>query len=255
MRFLRRDRSAGRPPTRTRTHGLPPSGNGASSFHLHWHMPASRSLVEVAATLEVIDRPAVARLYFWALQVSFSGGGAAHTGLQWLPARGGIPAVNWGGYRAEGGELDGSVSPLPSLDGNPNTRLHDWALGTPHRLRVLRGDEGWQATVDDVVIRELFAPGRHLAAPMVWSEVFAACDDPPVRVRWSDFEAITDDGSVVHPDGLAVTYQSYADGGCDNTDVVVDDIGVVQVTSTERLTPPGARIPWPPAPPLAGGGT
>lgn len=230
---------------RIRTSGRPTSSNGASSFHLHWRMPASDPLVEVQATIEVLEPPRTADLYFWALQVGFSGGGAAHTGLQWHPARGGIPAVNWGGYRGGGGELDGSVSDLPALDGNPNTRLLDWEPVRPHVLRVFAAPDGrgWRASVDDVAIRDLYAPGEFLVSPIVWSEVFAPCDGPSVVVRWSGLRGITAKGRVVEPEALSVTYQSYADGGCDNTDFVVDDIGVRQVTSTERHVPHGAELP------------
>ena len=237
---------------RERTSGRPPSGNGASSFHLHWRMPTAEPLLEVEATIEVLVPPAVPRLYFWALQVGFAGGGAAHTGLQWLPERGGLPAVNWGGYRAAGGELDGTVSPLPSLDGNPNTRLYDWEPHEPrpHRLHVFRapGGAGWRATVDGTLIRDLHAPGDHIVSPIVWSEVFAACDDPSVTVRWSRLRARTAGGTEVEPEGLAVTYQPYADGGCDNTDVALDASGARQTTATARQTPAGAVLPWPPRP-------
>lgn len=230
---------------RVRVTGRPPSGNGASSFHLFWHMPPADRLVEVEATLEVLVPPAVPTLYFWALQVGFSGGGAAHTGLQWHPFRGGVGAVNWGGYRGGGGELDGSVSPLPALDGNPNTRLFDWEPARPHVLRVFPspGGQGWRATVDDVVIRDLYAPGEYLVSPMVWSEVFADCDDPSVVVRWSGLRARTHGGEVVEPRGVGVNYQSYGDGGCDNTDITLDEVGVRQITSTERRTPGGTVLP------------
>jgi hypothetical protein len=211
-------------------------------MHARWHVGAAR-FVEVAATLEVLVAPAVPRLYFWALQVGFAGarggGGAGHTGLQWLPVDGGLPAVNWGGYGADGRELDGTVSPLPSLDGNPNTRLLAWDPSVPHRLRVYRSPEGrgWRAEVDGAVVRDLFGAGEYLVEPMVWSEVFAACDDPPTVVRWSAFEGRQEDGSVVVPDAVTVTYQSWADGGCTNTDASLDGVGVVQATGTPRRTP------------------
>ena len=231
---------------RTRETGRPPSGNGASSFHLHWRLPPA-PLVEVSATVEVVRPPAVPRLYFWALQVGFSGGGAAHTGLQWLPHDGGTAAVNWGGYGSDGRELEGTVSPLPSIDGNPNTRLLAWEAGTPHRLRVFRSPEGhgWRATVDGVVVRDLFAAGEYLGGPLVWSEVFAACDDPPVVVRWSRFEATDRAGSRLVPDAVSVTYQSWAEGGCTNTDVEPDAAGILQVTATPRRTPHGAVLAVP----------
>jgi hypothetical protein len=211
-------------------------------------MDTGQPLVEVSATIEVLEPPAVARLYFWALQVGFSGGGAAHTGLQWLPVEDGMPAVNWGGYAAKGGELDGSVSPLPTLDGNPNTRLFDWEANEPYRLAVSRSPErGWRATVNDVVIRDLWAPGEHLVSPIMWSEVFAACDDPSVVVRWSDMQATTASGSVAKPDGVLVTFQSYVDGGCDNTTVEVDGTGgVLQITTANRTVPHGSVLPLQP---------
>ena len=76
---------------------------------------------------------------------------------------------------------------------------------------------------------------------MVWSEVFARCDDPSVPVRWSNFSARTAVESVA-PRSVSVNYQSYADGGCTNTDVGVDDVGIVQVTNAERTTAQGARL-------------
>jgi hypothetical protein len=76
---------------------------------------------------------------------------------------------------------------------------------------------------------------------MVWSEVFAHCDDPCVRVRWSDFTARTADG-VVRPTAVSVNYQSFADGGCTNTDVYDDGIGIVQSTNTGRMTTQGTRL-------------
>src|SRR5947209_2169378 len=83
---------------RMRTTGRPTSSNRASSFHLHWKMPTAEKFTEVSVTIEVLVPPAVPELYFWALQAGFSGGGAAHTGLQWFPEGSGRPAVNWGGY-------------------------------------------------------------------------------------------------------------------------------------------------------------
>jgi hypothetical protein len=231
---------------RIRESGVPPSGNGASSFHLHWRMPPA-PLVEVSATIEVLVAPTVPRLYFWALQVGFSDGSAAHTGLQWLPFGAGIPAVNWGGYGPGGRELDGTVSDLPSVDGNLNTRRFDWQAGVAHRLRVFPSPAGpgWRASVDEVVVRDLFAGGDHLTGPLVWSEVFAACDDPSVVVRWSGFEAVDRAGRVTIPDAVTVTYQGWADGGCTNTDVEVDDRGVRQTTGVGRRTPDGAVLPLP----------
>jgi hypothetical protein len=112
-------------------------------------------------------------------------------------------------------------------------------------LRVYRSPDGsgWRASIDGTVIRDLYGPGEHLTNPIVWSEVFAACDHPSVVVRWSGLHAVTVDGRTVEPEGVMVTYQSFADGGCDNTNVDVDDMGVLQVTNTERVTPAGAVLP------------
>src|SRR5436190_306010 len=96
--------------TRERVRGRATSSNRASSMHLWWE-PGPRSLREVAVTLEVVEPPVVDELYFWALQVSFVDGdrhvGGAHLGLQWYSPHPGSTAVNWGGYRDAGGELDG----------------------------------------------------------------------------------------------------------------------------------------------------
>ena len=234
---------------RLRTTGRPPSGNGASSFHLWWRLPERVPLVAVSVDLEVVVEPGADALYFWALQVGFSGGGAGHTGPQWLPASAGVRrAVNWGGYGSHGGELRGTESPLASIDGNPNTRAYEWSTGEPHRLAVERGEQGWRATIDGVLIRELFGDGDFLVDPVVWSEVFARCDSPSVVVRWSGFEATTADGQVVRPEGLAVNYQAHAQGGCDNTTVAVDESGVSQITNADRTVPQGTVLDvsaWP----------
>src|SRR2546421_13033699 len=69
---------------RARTRGLPPSGNGASSFHLGWRLPPGADhVVSASVTLEVLTPPVVDHLYFWALQVAFPAAGPAPLGLQW----------------------------------------------------------------------------------------------------------------------------------------------------------------------------
>ena len=233
---------------RVRTHGFPPSGNGASSFHLGWRLPPDVGhLVSASVTLEVLTPPAVDHLYFWALQVSFPGAGAAHLGLQWNDRHPGFGAVNWGGYAADGSLLSGTESPLPSTPADPNTRDYPWKPARPYRLRVHRVDAGaWRGGVTDlridntVTVRDLTAAAPYLGDPMAWSEVFARCDDPPVTVRWSAFEVVTDGGDRFAPTSLAVNYQSHADGGCANTTSVLDDgSAVLQVTSTDRATPQG----------------
>ncbi len=245
-----------RPGGRTRERGDPPSANGASSLHLSWDLPGT--FAEVTVTLEVLEPPTVNRLYFWALQASFTDrgrdGGAAHLGLQWHPSYPGRTAVNWGGYRPSGPVLAGSESLLPSAEGNPHTRDYRWAARTPYRLRIARSPAGagaWRGSVTDLrsdavtVVRDLHAEGTHLSRVVMWSEVFARCDHPPVAVRWSDPEAVTDDGEVLRPSLVVVNYQSLEDGGCTNTCSLVDDVGLVQRTNTARTNPLGARLAVP----------
>jgi hypothetical protein len=237
---------------RARTRGFPPSGNGASSFHLGWRLPPGAGhLVSAGVTLAVLTPPVVDRLYFWALQVAFRGAGAAHLGLQWNHRHPGFGAVNWGGYAADGSLLAGTESPLPSTPADPNTRDYPWQPQRAYGLGVHRTDEGtWRGEVTDLTtgdattVRDLMPGASFLGDPMVWSEVFARCDDPPVTVRWSDFEVVTDAGDRFAPTAVAVNYQSHADGGCANTTSVLDrERGVLQATSTERTTPQGAALP------------
>ena len=236
---------------RARTRGFPPSGNGASSLHLGWRLPRGAGhLVEAGVTLEVVTPPAVDHLYFWALQVGFPGAGAAHLGLQWNHRHPGFGAVNWGGYAADGSLLAGTASPLLSTPDDPNTRDYPWEPARPYRLVVRRAaDRVWRGEVTDLVagdvtaVRDLTAPASFLSDPMVWSEVFARCDDPSVTARWSDFEVVTEGGDRLAPAALAVNYQSHLDGGCANTTSVRDARGgVLQITSTERLTPQGETL-------------
>ena len=238
-----------------RVRGEPGSANGASSFHLGWLLDEAEPVVEVSAVLEVVVPPAVDRLYFWALQASFADGGrhrgAAHVGLQWNARHPRSRAVNWGGYGADGQVLAGSASSLPSLPDDPNTRDYGWEPGRRYRLRIAAapGAPGrWLGEVTDLaadratVIRHLDAGGDRLAAPVVWSEVFARCEHPSVTVRWSGFEAVGRSGRRSQPRGLTVSYEPGSAGGCDNTTVVADERGVSQVTNTRRTVPPGASI-------------
>ena len=203
-----------------------------------------------SVTVEVVTPPVVDDLYFWALQVAFPGAGAAHLGLQWNHRHPGFGAANWGGYAADGSLLAGTESPLPSTPADPNTRDYPWERERAYRLRVHRVDEGaWRGEVTDLTtgdattVRDLMVAASFLGDPMVWSEVFARCDDPSVTVRWSDSEVVTDRGDRFAPAALAVNYQSYADGGCANTTSVPDDRGgVLQITNAERHTPQGTAL-------------
>ena len=246
-----------------RVEGRPPSGNGASSFHLFWQMPAHEPLREVSATFELLDEPSENRLYFWALQAGFAdaGGahGGAHFGFQWHPQYPDMRAVCWGGYANVGGELAGGPTTFPSIDGNANVCAYRWTTGQRWTWRIRRvSDEGgglappmpysvWRAELDDpntgqtVPIRDLFCRGDRLVDPMVWSEVFAHCDDQSVRVRWTEFATRTAT-EPVFPFAVTVNYQSYADGGCTNTNSYVDNIGFVQATNAERTTAQGSIL-------------
>jgi hypothetical protein len=203
----------------------------------------AEELVEAAVSLVVPAYPTVSRLYFWALQVSFSDGAGAHLGLQWgadAPRR--LCHVNWGGYGASGAELTGRTSSLPSSFSNVNTRDYDWEPGRRYRLRICRATQGWAGWVDDTLVRVLDAPGDSLQNPMVWSEVFADCDDPSVSVRWSDLEVVNRSGRRVPVDSVVVHYQVRKEGGCDNTSSRRDGDAFVQTTNAVRGTPPGALL-------------
>jgi hypothetical protein len=246
-----------------RTSGVPPSANGASSFHLRWEITGRFRSAEV--TLEVVEPPQVAALHFWALQADFaerSGRhrGGAHLGLQWFPPHPASTAVNWGGYDDTGRELAGTDSTLPSATGNPNTRDLPWRPGTAYRLRIERAggsstEAAWSGSVTELgpdrrtpvgpvtEVRRLLVPGGvEITGCAVWSEVFARCDDPTVVVRWSDPEVVGVDGRRATPTAVTTSYQTHQDGGCANTDSSVDGVGLVQRTAVRRVSPPGTRL-------------
>ncbi len=233
-----------------RTVGRPPSANGASSFHLIWDTPGVFS--EASAVIEVVQPPTEAKLYFWALQVSFvepdnerSTIGGAHVGLQHHPQYPDGGAVCWGGYRhgaAGSGELDGSALGAPSALRNPNTCNYGWQAGRRYRYRVFSPEAGrWRATISDLesgdefVIRDLYSTATACKAPMVWTESFADCDDPSVTIRWSELSVTRSDGTVEAPAGIRLNYQTVADGGCSNTASTPDGDAWLQTTNTARV--------------------
>lgn len=247
--FLRRVFDPG---TGERVAGAPTSSNRASSFHLTWDVPAE-PLAEVSVVCEVVDPPTVPMLYFWAMQVSFMKGrsriGGAHFGLQHHPQYPNNGAVNWGGYRDGAGELEGSVSDLPSALNNINTRTYPWVPHRRYMHRVYRSpDRGWRGSITDLetgvetVVRDLWVDADSLASPMVWSEVFAHCDHPSASLRWSELRAITATGDEVTANAVSLNYQTYADGGCANTNTFTDGTGFVQQTNTERRNPKGSVL-------------
>ncbi len=234
----------------------PSSGNGSSAWHAWWHdVEGSVPIVAVSVTIEILQQPTVDRLYFWALQASFSDGGhtygTAHTGLQWNPRHPANRAVNWGGYGDVGdlqSILPGSTSPLPSTPDDPNTRDYPWQEAWPYRLRVSRVDGGWRAEVTDLVsnetslIRDLQAGGDRLTGLVVWSEVFASCHDASAVARWSAMQAERADGTVVSPRSVGLTFPRE---GCPNTDALADAVGILQVSHTTRRARDGDSIAVP----------
>lgn len=242
-----------------RDQGLPPSPNGASSFHVWWYV-RDVPLASVSVTLEVLRPPAVDRLAFFAIQASFWSDarheGGAHTGIQWNPRHPGNLAVNWGGYDRGGAILPGTESSLPSTPRDPNTRDFAWVPGARYRLTIgprTPGDGNpgrWPARIEgldtgeDVVVRYLLCDGDHLRAPVVWSELFTRCDDPSIEVRWSGPAVTGLDGEPVRVDRGRVTYQAYDAGGCTNTTVEADRVGVVQRSGCDRRIPHDSVVDW-----------
>lgn len=230
-------------------------GGGVSSFHLWWVLaPRHPPIAEVAATLTVVEPPAVDRLYFWALQATFADSrrshGAGHLGLQWNPRHPGDRAANWGGYADPsdgGGILRGTLSPLPSTPDDPNTRDYPWQPGRAYRLRIRRGDQGWRGEVTDVVsgeltaVRELLSNGDRLTSPVVWAEVFARCDHPSTAVAWTDLSAVGHDGSPVEVRAARTSFPT--SGDCENTTVDVVDGALIQRTNAPRTVRAGALLP------------
>lgn len=242
-----------------RDRGLPPSPNGASSFHISWDVPDVR-LASVSVILEVLTPPGVDRLAFFAIQASFWSParheGGAHIGIQWNPRHPRNLAVNWGGYDRGGAILAGTESSLPSTPLDPNTRDFAWVPGARYRLTIgprtpdVRNPSRWPARIEgldtgeDVVVRYLLCDGDHLRSPMVWSELFTRCDDPPIEVRWSEPSALGLDGEPVLVDRGRVTYQAYDAGGCTNTTAESDQLGIVQRSGCERRTAHDAILGW-----------
>ena len=212
-------------------------------------------IVEVAAELCVVEPPSVGRLYFWALQTGFSDGrhnyGAGHTGLQWNPNFPRSRAVNWGGYAEPPTNrvFNGSVPDLPGSPSDLNTRAYAWEPGRTYRFRVYRSQVGWRSEVTEresgatTVIRDLYADGDRLTSPVVWSEVFARCIDPPAAVRWSGLTAVLTDRRAVTPTFVSTSFPM--GGDCPNTDSRLEGGAVVQRTNTSRSGHDGGRIALP----------
>ena len=232
-------------------------GGGASSFHLWWQgLGGGSPIVAASVTLEVLQAPVVAELWFWALQATFHDGvrsaGVAHLGLQWNSRHPGSTAVNFGGYRDSADTesvLGGSPSALPSGPDDPNTRDFAWVEGSAYELRISRGSVGWVGAVrspsdgTEHVVRELFVGGDRLVDLVVWTEMFAGCRAPETIVRWSAPTVVRADGTTSRP--ITVT-PSFPPDGCPNTDVRSTDDGLYQFTGRARTTREWAVLPVPP---------
>ena len=231
--------------------------NGVSSFHMWWQgVEGNSAVIEVAATLTIVEAPIADRLYFWALQASFLDGnrsfGAGHIGLQWNPRHPQSRAVNWGGYADIAdvqSVLTGTPSPLPSTPNDPNTRDYAWRAGVGYRVRIVKNPNGWRGEITDLqrgettIIRDLDAPGDRLGGFVVWSEVFAACGHPPAIVEWSDLSVRTADGEQRRPASVRLTFPS--GGDCPNTDVQLTTTGLRQLTNAPRTARDGQVLPVP----------
>ena len=231
-------------------------GGGASSVHLWWQgLDRALPVVSASVTLEVLQAPVVSEVYFWALQATFHDGarahGVAHLGLQWNPRHPGSTAVNWGGY-ADGADvrsvLSGTPSELPSEPADPNTRDYPWLVGEAHRLCIERGSSGWWGSVtgpDDVrrPVRQLLAGGDRLVDLVVWTEMFAGCQEPETVVRWTDPTFVLADGTAARPPTMT---PSFPREGCPNTDVRATPDGLYQFTNRARTTRDWAVLSVPP---------
>lgn len=255
--FDRLRRALATPAASARTSGRPTSSNGASSTHARW-LDVPEGAQAVSVDLNIALPPSTTDLYFWALQASFATGttlhGAGHVGLQWISGHPGSTAVNWGGYHQGGGELPGTESTLPSARGNANTRDFGWTAGEAYRLTIERsGADRWLGSVTELTsgtvtpIRELFCAGQELRHIVMWSEVFAACDAPPVEVHWANLSVHSQaDPEPAAPSAVGISYQRVEDGGCSNTYTSIDPARpsvVRQRTNTERRNAHGDTLP------------
>lgn len=244
------------------TTGPPQSSNGASSMRGWWQFDDVRQWCEICVTIEVTQEPP-AGLEFWALQVFFDdntgGVSAGHTGLQHHPSYPGDGAVNWGGYlQSNGSLLNGGPLTNPSAAGNANTMNYPWTAGTKYRYRIYESPvpaplgqlKAWRSEITDLstntttVIRDLYAGGEWMAAPLIFTESFNDCDAPASCVEWSDFQATEcDTGEVFQPTAVQLSYQSCAEGGCSNTNMTAAGNTVEACTNTPRTNSDGAVLP------------
>lgn len=223
-------------------------------MHAWWTWPTEVDgpVVGAEADLCVLTTPASGHLLFWAMQASFSDGthefGAAHLGLQWWDRYAGSTAANWGGYDRRGTVLGGTPLTIPDPLHDGNTGAFDWSPGTTYRLRIDRGADGWQGSVEEVgsgervVLRSLDAGGDRLTSVVVWAELFCRCDAQSVVARWSNFRVIDGRGDARVVDGAKISYQSVVDGGCANTNQTVFGDSLLQTSNEARVNAAGSVL-------------
>jgi hypothetical protein len=85
-------------------------------------------------------------------------------------------------------------------------------------------------------------PASGLTGPVVWSEVFARCDDPATEARWSELEAVDMSGRKLRASSVRLTYQSHADGGCANTETRAGPGYFAQLTGLEAPRSPAQEV-------------
>jgi hypothetical protein len=98
----------------------------------------------------------------------------------------------------------------------------------------------------DLAIRAADWNAAALVDPAVWMDLSAPPDDPPVVARWSALSLQLADGSLLAVEAVMVTFPSGREWR--RLNVVVDDVGVLQVSNTRRtarnmsvLALPGGR--------------
>ena len=234
-----------------------------SGFHLWWKgVPSNEPIVACSVVLEVVQPPTVAALYFWALQASFLD--AHRPVLRRGPHRApveppppGQPGGELGWLRAGGrrhlhpGRQRLTAARHPRGPEHPHVRvarrdpvpLHD---PSRHRRVGVDGDRSGRPA-PEVTVRELYAAGDRLGGFVMWSELFCRGDDPPTRCGGRSRRPSP---RPVADRAAAALHATFPDGPeWRDLDVVVDGVGVQQVTTTGR-TLRGGVVPAAPRRPL-----
>ena len=184
-----------------------------------WELPpAGGPIVAASARLIVEAAPPVDELYFWALQASFTDGSGRRArrrppGPAVARRRTRAPAPPTGAAtRPAAAILPGSESALPSAHRQRQHPRPGGSRACPTALDDRAGAPAaglGRARSTAPSCARLAAGGDRLDGLMVWSEVFARCDDPPVAVRWSGFAAtVADRRGPLARRPCAVNYQA-----------------------------------------------